>query len=112
MSAERDNLIAAAVRERKIAADREADYRRMWNADPAGIRRLLTARVTDGGLAAGQVLASGTAFEREPDYPPEWVSAPGGTAPVLSDDPRFGTARVSTDAGTGGNAGQVFGDGG
>lgn len=75
MSVERDNLIAAAVRERKIAADREADYRRMWNADPAVIRRLLTARVADGGLAAGQVVAGSSppAAPAEPDgYPREW----------------------------------------
>ena len=69
----RDSVIAAAVKARKIAPDRAADYKRLWNADPSGIRHLLTAPVEQGGLMAG-VAAPVAPFDPVPDeYPSDWL---------------------------------------
>ena len=71
--ADRDRLIAKAVADRKISADRAEDYRRMYNASPETIERLLTAPVAEGGLVAG-INLGGSAFPELPtDYPSEWL---------------------------------------
>jgi hypothetical protein len=67
-------VIAAAVRARKIVADQADNYRRMYDADPAAIRRLLTAPVAQGGLAAGIVpAATSIPILPEEEYAAEWV---------------------------------------
>lgn len=69
----REGLIARAVRLRQIAPDRADDYRRLYDADPMGITRLLTAPVSEGGLMAG-VAAAEAPFEPAPtEYPREWL---------------------------------------
>lgn len=71
--AHRDRLIAKAVADRKISADRADDYRRMYNASPETIERLLTAPVAEGGLVAG-INLGGNAFPELPtDYPADWL---------------------------------------
>src|SRR5438067_1161812 len=54
---DRETAIAAAIRDGKIDGARADEYRRMWDANPGIIRRLLTARVEDGGLMPGLVRA-------------------------------------------------------
>ncbi len=51
----RDSVLDEAVRAGKIAAASREDYRRKYDADPVAIRRLLTARVEEGGLMPGLV---------------------------------------------------------
>ena len=69
----RDRLIAKAVADRKIAADRAEDYKRMYNASPEIIGRLLTAPVAEGGLMAG-INVGGDPFPEQPtSYPAEWL---------------------------------------
>ena len=51
----RDNILDDAMRAGKIAAANRDEYRRMYDADPVAIRRLLTARVEEGGLMPGLV---------------------------------------------------------
>lgn len=78
----RETLIGNAIRARKIAADRADDYRRLYDADPVTITRLLTAPVEQGGLMAG------IAFDRsgqpapppEDEYPAEWLPETRGKA--------------------------------
>jgi hypothetical protein len=63
-----NQVVAAAVRDRKIAATDADRYRRLLREQPETYRRLLTASVQEGGLAAGIVP------DREnQNYPPEWV---------------------------------------
>lgn len=69
----RDRLIAKAVADRKISADRADDYRRMYNASPETIERLLTASVEQGGLVAGINLGGNPFPELPTDYPAEWL---------------------------------------
>ena len=80
--ANRDRLIAKAVADRKISADRADDYRRMYNASPETIERLLTAPVAEGGLVAG-INLGGNAFPELPsDYPAEWLPELHGGKPL------------------------------
>ena len=69
----RDRLIAKAVADRKISADRADDYRRMYNASPETIERLLTAPVAEGGLVAGINLGGNPFPELPTAYPAEWL---------------------------------------
>ena len=48
----RDNVLDDAVRAGKIEAAARDEYRRMYDANPVAIRRLLTAAVEEGGLNA------------------------------------------------------------
>ena len=72
--AHRDRLITKAVADRKISADRADDYKRLYNANPEIIGRLLTAPVAEGGLVAG-INLGGNAFPegQSMDYPAEWL---------------------------------------
>lgn len=72
--AHRDRLIAKAVADRKISADRAEDYKRMYNASPEIIGRLLTAPVAEGGLVAG-INVGGDPFPegQSTDYPTDWL---------------------------------------
>jgi hypothetical protein len=88
LTAARQRVIAQAVAARKISADRADDYRRLFDADPRGITRLLTARPEDGGLMAGMNVGGDPFPTPAADYPREWLQgqtgAPSGT--VAFDD--------------------------
>lgn len=78
----RDRLIAQAVADRKINADRAEDYKRMYNASPESIERLLTAPVAEGGLVAGINLGGDPFPELPTDYPVEWLPEVHGGRPL------------------------------
>lgn len=71
--ADRDRLIAKAVADRKISADRADDYKRLYNANPQIIGRLLTAPVAEGGLVAGMNVGGEPFPELPTDYPTDWL---------------------------------------
>ncbi len=73
-----DALVAAALRDRKIAPHDAPRFRAMYDQDPDGTTRLLTAAVRHGGLLAGQVI--GDARPQSEAYPAHW------TAPFISSD--------------------------
>jgi len=50
---ERDRIVMAACEERRFSPARLAHYSKMYDADPEGTRRLLTAAEDQGGLAKG-----------------------------------------------------------
>lgn len=60
----RDQLLDAAITAGKIAEDRRSVYAKMYDADPAGTERLLTASVDEGGLMPGQVAGTSTGAAR------------------------------------------------
>ena len=70
---QRDAVIAAAVNTRKIAPDRADAYKKLYDADSRGIHHLLTAKVEEGGLMAGNA-APVAPFDPVPDqYPEGWL---------------------------------------
>jgi hypothetical protein len=70
---DRDQLIATAVRSRKIAPAGADEFRRRYDADPQGVTHLLTAPVMEGGLMAG-VAAAVAPFDDDPtEYPRDWL---------------------------------------
>jgi hypothetical protein len=84
VAAYRDLLIANAVKARKIAPDRADDYRRLFDADPHGVKRLLTAPVEEGGLMAGVAAVENPLPPVPTDYPREWIGErrPGGNIAI------------------------------
>ena len=63
--AHRDELIATAVRQRKILKSEVRRYRAMYDRDPVGTQQLL-AKLTPGPPAAGEVARPrGTGLIRE-----------------------------------------------
>lgn len=75
----RDRLVAQAVADRKIAKDRAEDYKRLYNANPEIIGRLLTAPVAEGGLVAGINIGGDPFPELPTDYPADWLPEVRGT---------------------------------
>lgn len=70
-TADRDTTINAAAKAGKIRGADADHYRRMWDADPNSIRRLLTGRVEEGGLMPGLVRVE----DGPPDgYDESWLS--------------------------------------
>lgn len=110
----RDNILDDAIRAGKIAAARREEYGRMYDADPVSIRRLLTAKVEEGGLMPGLV-GPGEDLTTAPgpsDYDESWLSPiereriagarggsrPAPTAPSQPQAPRASsTPAQSTD---------------
>jgi hypothetical protein len=68
---QRERLLEAAVAAQKIAPRRVPDYRAMYDADPAMVTFLLTAK---DGIKPGSAQAMDATL---PEYPPGWVQAPG-----------------------------------
>lgn len=52
---DRDRVIASAVREGRFAPAQRENYERLWDSDPDGTRKLLTASAEDGGLAPNTI---------------------------------------------------------
>lgn len=52
---ERDRIIDAAIRAGKVPKSRQAHWVSQWKVDVEGTKKLLTAKVEDGGLAPGLV---------------------------------------------------------
>ncbi len=93
---QRDAVIAAAVKTRKIAPDREDAYKKLYDADPKGIHHLLTAPVERGGLMAGNA-ASVAPFDTQPDeYPEGWLPELRGKQ--VHGQVAFEDGRAATDA--------------
>lgn len=82
----RDSVIARAVNDRKIAADRADDYKRMYDANPNGMFNLLIAPVAQGGLVAGMNMGGDPFPVRPTDYPKEWLGQEQRHAPVTFED--------------------------
>lgn len=80
VTAYREMLIGHAVAARKIAPDRAADYRRMFDANPSGVAHLLTAPVREGGLMAGNAAVHNPIPPGADEYPPEWLPETRGGA--------------------------------
>jgi hypothetical protein len=57
---DRTRLFASAIGEGRFPPSRRKHYERLWAADPEGTRRLLTASVSEGGLAPGSVPVDGS----------------------------------------------------
>jgi crotonobetainyl-CoA:carnitine CoA-transferase CaiB-like acyl-CoA transferase len=85
-----ERVIAAAVKAGKIAAADVPTYRQMFKDDPASARRLLTAPVIQGGLAArSQTPGARQDLGGPGAYPQEWVAAearPKGRSRVTNED--------------------------
>jgi hypothetical protein len=98
LTATRDQIVARAVASKKIAADRADDYRRLFDADPRGITRLLTAPAEDGGLVAG-INVGGEPFPTPAtEYPREWLAGQSGVSGSVA----FEDTTTRIDALTGG----------
>lgn len=69
---ERDQIINRAIHDQRISASQADEYRRLYDAQPAVIRRLLTAKGGEGGLMPG--LASDS-DALDGDYDPTWLTA-------------------------------------
>ncbi len=70
---QREQLIQRAIGERRISAAQADEYRRLYDAQPEIITRLLTASSAEGGLMPG--LADAHAFyEGATDYPDAWLT--------------------------------------
>ena len=71
----RDNVLDEAIRAGKIAAADRDRYRRMYDSQPVETRRLLTARVEEGGLMPGLVGPGEDPATAAPGgYDPSWLS--------------------------------------
>lgn len=55
VKADRDTTITAAINDGRFPVGRRAHYEGMWDRDPEGTKKLLTASAEDGGLAKGLV---------------------------------------------------------
>lgn len=93
----RDGVVAAAVKAKKISAERADDYRKLWDASPQDVFRLLTAKVEDGGLMAGVNLGGEPFPEAPTSYPREWLAEGQPTGAVAFEDQQ---ARVDAVAAT------------
>jgi hypothetical protein len=94
-TAQRDNVIRAAIRARKIPASAEEQYRRLWDADERSTQHVLTAAVADGGLLPGQVsLAPG---EAPSDSPAQWFPETQSGTPAAA-PPSHAPAPVASPA--------------
>ena len=74
----RQGVIAAAVKEGRIAPAQKDNFVRMYETDPNGAERLLTASVADGGLMPGTIPVEARGIDPAPDtsteaYPAEWL---------------------------------------
>jgi hypothetical protein len=88
--AEREQLIEAAIRDRKIGPGDRERYGAMYDTQPAMARQLLAARVQDGGFAPGIIPAS-VAQAAADAYPDAWLPPshrPATTAQVPAEDRR------------------------
>lgn len=92
----RDAVIARAVNHRKIAPDRAADYKRLYDADPRGIFDLLTAPVEEGGLMAGVAAADNPLPPPPQEYPREWIAGSRPSGRVAFEDAQSATEGVSS----------------
>jgi hypothetical protein len=52
---DRNRVLASAVKEGRIPPSRKEHYNRLWDQDPEGTKKLLTASVEEGGLAPNVV---------------------------------------------------------
>ena len=77
---DRESVIAAAIGAGKIEAGRADEYRRMYDANPAIIRNLLTANVEDGGLMPGLVQAEEMNADAASAYDQSWLTPGERTA--------------------------------
>lgn len=68
---ERDETIVAAVRRGRIAVAARSDFEKRWDRDPEGTRKLLTAKIEDGGLPDNIIPTAmreiGTALDADAD---------------------------------------------
>lgn len=72
---DRDRVLDAAIRAGKIAAADRDRYARMYDANPHPTRRLLTARVEEGGLMPGLVGPGEDPATATPGgYDPQWLT--------------------------------------
>lgn len=95
INAQRDVLIAQAVKDRKIAAHDVGKYRRWYDGNPAAYAHLLTASVEHGGLMPGLVPEG----ESAPDgYPKEWLGGNQPTGAVVFEEAAPSAGSVVSDA--------------
>ena len=92
----RSGIVSAAVNEGRIAPAQSEHYARMFESDPEGTERLLTAAVTEGGLMPGTIPVTerggdvqATASQDlgyDPAWLPELAAQGAASGPVTSED--------------------------
>lgn len=92
----RSGIVAAAVKEGRIAPAQRSHFENMFKSDPAGTEKLLTAKVEDGGLMPGtipveargqDIAATGQADDAyDPSWLPELQAQGAGAGPVTREE--------------------------
>jgi hypothetical protein len=76
---EREQVLAQAIRERRISASQADEYRRIYDAQPLVMKHLLTASHAEGGLMPGLV-AYEDHYDAGSDYDESWLTPQERTA--------------------------------